>query len=422
MRSISRVSLIVSSMFLSHSLLALEFTAIGAKATGMGGTGVSSARVSLAGYYNPALLAKAKSAVEVSLGGGINTRDNGTGKSINKLNDSGFQETYERLNQDPTNVTQEDVDTLTEGKNILLGMDDTGVLLAPDAYFSAQISHFGIAVYGVSEAAAAAKIDRSYDRIIVGNDALGYVDVENPNFLVGPDEYKNSSVVYAVESGIDSLDASALLLIEVPLSYGYAFLNNQLSVGGSLKFMQGTTYKGNVNMNSKDVQKEIEDTKRESSTIGVDLGLLYTPNSVKNLRVGLVAKNINTPSFATYSGAKHTIDPMIRFGISYDVFDSLEVAFDSDITSNKTPIDTFDTQNAGIGLNYHPFSFATFSLGLMDNLASGVEGNIYTAGLGLGPEAFHLELGGHYASNETTVEGTTYPNYVKVDFAIVSTW
>ena len=415
-------TLLLASMSLSTSISALEFTAIGAKATGMGGTGVSSARVSLAGYYNPALLAKAKSSVEVTLGGGINSRDNGTGKSINKLSNSGFQETYERLNQDPTNISQEDIDTLTRGKNIVLGMDDTGVLIAPDAYFSAQILHFGIAVYGVSEAAAAAQIDKRYNRIIVGNTTYGFVDVENPNFLVGPDEYKNSSVVYAVENGIDNLDASALLLVEVPLSYGYAFLHNQLSVGASLKFMQGTTYQDSIDINSNNVQKEIEDTKTDSSTIGIDFGLLYTPNQVKNLRVGLVAKNLNTPSFDTYSGAKHTIDPMIRFGLSYDIFDSLEIAFDSDLTSNKTPIDTFDTQNAGLGLNYHPFSFTSLSVGLMDNLASGVEGTVYTAGIGLGPEAFHLEVGAHYASNETTVEGTTYPNYVKVNFAIVSTW
>jgi len=418
-----KISLILVSLLGIENVSAIEYTSIGAKSTAMGGTGVSNARPSMAGYFNPALLAHAKSSVEVSLGGGFTSRDNGVGESYEQLSDSKFQDTYEKLNADPTSYTQEDIDVLSDGKKIVLGLDNKGVLVNPDAYLSAQIYNFGIGIYAQTEGATAANVNADYDKLIVGSNNL-YIDLENPNTLVTRTDYENSSLIYAVESGVDKIDVTGLILIEVPLSYGHNLPTKygDIALGASLKLMQGTTYRDSVDFLSKDIQKEIEDTETKSSTFGIDLGFLYTPSMVEDLRVGLVAKNINSPAFKTDISADHVLDPMVRFGISYDVLESLEIALDSDLTSNKTEVPGFDVQYMGMGLNYHPFSFLSLGAGLMDNLASDLEGLIYTAGFGIGPEWLHLEISGQYASKEQTVEGVTYPTYSKINLGFVSTW
>ena len=418
-----QLSLLLLSFLGLENINAIEFSSIGPRATAMGGVGVSNAHVSLAGYYNPALLAYAKSDVEVSLGGSTTQRDNGVGESYNQLTNSKFQETYERLNANPLNYTAEDLATLEEGKRLILNLDEKGVLFTPDGYFSAQIQNFGIGVYGAGEGSATANVDKKYDRLIVGSENV-YVDVQKPKQLVTRIEYENSSLIYAVESRVDNVDATALLLLEVPLSYGYGFDTKygDVAVGTSLKIMRGTTYNESLDFLTKDIVSEVLNTEVISTTVGLDLGVLYKPSMVENLRIGLVAKNLNSPSFDTYTNSQYILDPMVRLGISYDILESLEVAFDSDLTSNRTNIQNFETQNIGFGVNYHPLSLFNIAVGLQDNIASDIEGVIYSAGFGVGPEIFQFELAGQYASNTQTVEGVTYPTYSKVTLGFVSSW
>lgn len=416
---------------LSLGAHAQSFAPIGYKASSMGGAGVASSKNSLASYYNPALLAKPDSDVEVALGVGIGYVDNGAVESVNKLNDSGFSELIDRANADYTTLTPSDIATLGNSRDIIIGMDGQGGLVTPDAYFSAQIGSFSLGIIGTSEIAASAVVDQAHNKLIFENGGQ-YYDVESatPNVDVGITAYNDTSLEYAVNNGLTYLDVDTLSIAEVPLSYGHAFDTaiGDISLGGSFKFMQGTTYNGKINVDTEfgDMEDRLKSTEKKTSTFGVDLGLLYEPEFSEGLRIGLVGKNLNKPEFDRFDGSKIAVDPMVRVGLAYDIFDSLEFAVDYDVTENDTLLastsEAYKTQYLGGGLNWHPVSWASLRAGLMDNLSSSQEGTIYTAGLSVGPSFLQLDVSAQMSSKENTVDSDSYPASARVNIALVSRW
>ena len=422
---------------------AQSFAPIGYKASSMGGAGVASSKNAMASYYNPALLAKPDSDVEVALGVGIGYVDNGVVESVNKLNDAGFSALLDKASTDYTSLTLADRAALINSKDIIIGMDGQGGLVTPDAYFSAQISSFSLGVIGSSEIAALAVVDQTRTQLIfdngTGGGPTGYTDIETGQ-TGGYNFYTTNSLVYAVDpSAVDAadlsdpttfLDVDTLSIAEVPLSYGHAFDTaiGDISLGGSFKFMQGTTYNGKVNIDTEfdDIEDRLKSTEKKTSTFGVDLGLLYEPEFSEGLRIGLVGKNLNKPEFDRVDGSKIEVDPMIRVGLAYDILDSLEFAIDYDISENDTLLASttgvYKTQYIGGGLNWHPVSWASLRGGLMDNLSSSQEGTIYTAGLAVGPSFFQLDVSAQLSSKENTVEGDSYPASARVNIALVSRW
>ncbi len=114
---------------------------------------------------------------------------------------------------------------------------------------------------------------------------------------------------------------------------------------------------------------------------------------------------------------------MVRAGVAYNIFESLEIAADIDLTKNETLIPDVKSQMVGGGLSYHPASWFAIRGGLMKNLDSSDKADvIYTAGLGIGLKWFQVDLSAQMSSNDTTVGGTDYPEYAKVNLAIISRW
>ena len=82
-----------------------------------------------------------------------------------------------------------------------------------------------------------------------------------------------------------------------------------------------------------------------------------------------------------------------------------------------------DAQYLGGGLNFHPFTWLSLRGGAMQNMDSSDDaGLIYTAGVGLGIKWIQIDLSAQIATNEITVNGEDYPQYAKVNIAIVSKW
>jgi hypothetical protein len=80
----------------------------------------------------------------------------------------------------------------------------------------------------------------------------------------------------------------------------------------------------------------------------------------------------------------------------------------------------------GGGVSYEPFTdFFALSLraGLMKNLDAHDKSDIiYTAGLGIGVKWFQVDLSGQMSNNKSTVDGTSIPQYAKVNLALISRW
>jgi hypothetical protein len=421
---------IITALTLS-SLSAGEFQSLGHHSTSMGGVGVASAKGSMAGYFNPALLTQNKTKVEVALGVGAAVRENNIGEQLDTLEKLELTDTLDHIanNVGGTN-SQIDRNNIKEAKKVLESIGaNNGVAVMPTAYLSTQVNEYAIGIYGTGDVSATAHVDHDrLDLSVKGNDGK-YYDY-NPNTdqysEISQATYEESSLESAIgENGTTYVDVKGLVLLEVPVSYAKAFNLDQgeLSVGGSLKFMKGSTFVKRMDIDSEeDTDENLEDYKKNSSNVGLDLGLLFKPSNVKNLSVGLVARNINSPKFDTIEGGSLKADMQLRTGLLYDYSDQVELAMDLDLTSNETFIPGYDSQQLGMGINYTPASWVSFRAGLMQNLANSNEGLIYSAGFGIGVQELSLNVAAQMASKSGSYDGEDIPKFSKVNVALVSRW
>ncbi len=417
----NKLSLAVITALCITSASAMQFQTLGYKSVGMGGAAVASSSGSVATYNNPALLAKSTYGVEVSFGGGISTYDHGAGASFKALENSDFIDARDKADNDVSTLIEEDRNNLKDGRDIIMAMGGDSVELAPQAYFAAQVSSFGIGVFGSSDVVASAVVSSDHDQLIFENSG-SYYDIDGKD--KDEDDYKNTSIDYAIDNGETYVEAVGIGLAEVPIAYGHKFelSGGNLMIGGAVKYMHAITYTETLNIDNSDDDSSDDRNDITSSDFGIDLGLAYEPSFVEDLTLALVAKNLNSPEFDFVDG-KLKVDPMIRAGVAYNILDSLEFALDMDLTKNETFVSGLESQMIGGGLNYQPTSWFSLRGGLMQNLDSDDKAEmIYTAGLGLGVKWFQIDLSAQMSQNTTTVDGQDYPQYAKVNLALISRW
>jgi hypothetical protein len=412
-------------------LNAMEFQSMGYKATSMGGAGVSSATGAMAAYYNPALLAHAKHDVDVSLGVGVQYRDNGLGAKASKLADQGFFNAIDAIGANSPNNgsnSADNIKALVNGRDTIMTMNDETLQLQPNAHLGFQVSNFGFGVYVSTEAAAVGNVDQTRDRFIFENQGLYY------NYNPSTDQYAQTtksdyvtnSIDYAFKNGKTNILTFGVVIAELPLAYAYDFKipSGHLSVGGAAKVMIGRSYFKTQRIDKKnDNSNSAKNLDKSSTNFGLDIGVHYQSTYIKGLSAGVVLKNINRPSFDTaMEGKKVNVDPLMRLGVSYMILDSLEAAFDLDLTENKLIDDTTKSRMFGGGLSWQPVSWLNISGGLMRDLSIANEGMIYTAGFGLGLQVFHLDIAAQISGKNNSYQGTSVPRYGNVMFAFNSSW
>ena len=433
-----RISL--SVLLVAASLQAYEFQPLGFKATAMGGTGVASAPGSLAGYYNPALLGLDRNSIDISIGGAVQVRDNGLLPKVQKLSDDGFIDAIDNVADSfesftiVAGVSEEDEEAILSGIETIKTMDGQSIQLQPNLFFGAQIMGFGIGLYALTEATVIPNINNDYDELIfkvddsyVGSHLYGEYNPTTNYFTPSTQEaYESSSIQYGVEEGEHELEIMSLAVLQIHISYGHNFAipTGSLSVGGSLKLMKGYTYNKTYTIDDEDIamtMEDIQDDATESSAVGIDAGVIYSPDAVESLRVGLVLKNVNAPTFEAENGEKKVdinINPMARLGLSYMLLDSLEVAADMDLNENETLDSKVKSRMIGVGLGWHPVSWFNLSGGLMQNSSNSSDGTIYTGGIGLGP----LDIAAQVSSNTNTYEGESVPSYINLMASLSIGW
>lgn len=427
----NKLSLALITALCVTSASAMQFQTLGYKSVAMGGAGVASSSGSVATYNNPALLAKAEYDVEISMGGGVSYQDHGAGASMQALDDSAFIDTLDKYDGDISTLATDslsgvssDIQTLIDGKNIILDMDGDAVNVAPQAYFAAQIGAFGLGLFGSSDVVATANVPSGYDRLVF-EDGSNYAELlDDGSVVVATAGDYAESIQYGVENGDINADIRAIALAEVPIAYGHKLelSGGNLMIGGALKYMQALTYTDTYNIDNTENanSSQLEET---STSFGVDLGLAYEPYFAQDLTLAVVGKNLNTPEFTFADGAIVKIKPMVRVGVAYNILESLEIAADVDVTKNETFVSGVENQMVGGGLNWHPASWFALRGGAMKNLDANDQADlIYTAGLGFGFKWFQLDLSGQVSNKTSTVGDTTLPQYAKVNLALISRW
>jgi F plasmid transfer operon, TraF, protein len=202
-------------------------------------------------------------------------------------------------------------------------------------------------------------------------------------------------------------------IIEIPLSYGYAF-GEHLAVGGNLKGMIGRVYGSDVLVFAKDADEQIKDAQdnyKQSLNVGLDLSVMFR---MRMLNLGLIARNINAPTFdgptvGAISYDDYTVDPSVVAGAAFIPFETLSFTVDLDLTSNESILNNYDTQMLRLGGEWNAFRFLALRGGYSQNLAESDIGGLVHAGLGINLWAVRLDIAGAMSLESTEFDEEEIP-------------
>jgi len=205
---------------------------------------------------------------------------------------------------------------------------------------------------------------------------------------------------------------------ELSLGYGHPVFNSDrfglLSLGGNIKALRGEV--GFVSLllldgENTSVSNALDDARKNTETSvkpAVDVGLLYRFPFKHRLQMGLLGRNLNSPTFDTPQTrinenlGKYKEEAQVRTGIAFWPLKRWMLSADVDVTNNETTIPGFKSQTWGVGTE-----FKLWLLDLRAGLLKNFEMNTpltYTGGLGLNFGAFKMEVSGAMSSETVKFE------------------
>jgi hypothetical protein len=339
--------------------MAVEFAIVGSRAAGMGGAGVAVTTDAYATYWNPAGLAMVKSMDIRIQGTGQVTDRVGIFNALDDLNDFNPNDTSSANQAKAQNIANE----INQPGATISGVGAAGLYVK---------GHFGEHAFGFN----------------VSDVATAGAFVNTPLQVTTSGGQTNIAGQMALR-GLEARQAA--------VSYAYAFADKRFSVGVTGKIIQGAAYNNTANLQGG-LDPNLQDNfgKAEISTsYGIDLGAMYRPSSW--LKFGVVAKDINQPTFDAPGGLQYKLTPQVRGGVAVNPWSTMTITADMDITSNQTLVPGLKSQVLSLGMEQTILSeFLSFRVGTYKNVQDA--GSIFTptAGLGLRVYSFRLDVAGGY--------------------------
>jgi F plasmid transfer operon, TraF, protein len=361
-RAIRAVAICVGLMIPAQAM-ALEFVTVGPRSMGMGGAGVAITTDALATYWNPAGLAMTQT---------VDIRFQGSGQVIDRLGIADAVHDLEKFNaNDPSPSNQ------AKAQDIANRINRDGATVSINGSAGLYIKgHLGEHAFGVN----------------ISDVATG------GGFVSTPAGVTNNGTTVSLTG---AMALRALEVRQAAFSYAYAFSDKMFSIGVTGKFLQGAAYSGSMTLTGGSDVKITDNFGKPtlSTAFGIDVGAIYRPSSW--LRFGLVAKDINQPTFDGPGGEELKLGPQVRGGIALNPYSSLTLTADVDATSNKTFVPGVKSQVLSLGAEQTIFSeFLSFRLGAFKNMKDAGTPFTPTAGLGLRLFAFRMDVGGGYDFRE----------------------
>lgn len=205
----------------------------------------------------------------------------------------------------------------------------------------------------------------------------------------------------ATASGTGTLDQNTTSVVvngfsyvEVPLSVGVP-ISDHVAVGGSVKLMRGRVNGTRILVFQEDVEEAVADLKgayKDSVNIGVDLGLQAKAG---DFRMALTATNLNAPTFAGPDGSpvgSVRLDPQVTLGLGWRPADWLTIAADLEQFDVSTVNPSIESRRAGAGFEFAAIPWIDLRGGVYGNIADDEAPPVLTAGAGLGPEWFRVDI------------------------------
>ena len=351
------------TLFASVQASAVEWATVGARAAGMGGAGVAVTTDAYATYWNPAGLAMSKT---VDIRGGL---------SAQVIDRVGIKDTIDDIKDFNTNDPSQA--NINKANDIANRINRLGASLSAIGAAGLYVKgYFGEHAFGfnLSDVATAGMFVSSPVRVTPGP----------------------GSVSLSGQMALNGLEAR-----QAVFSYAYAFMDRMFSFGVSGKVIQGAAYAGTATIRGgNDVSLSDNLGKAGLSTaFGIDVGAMYRPSSW--LRMGIVAKDINQPTFDTQAGGQFKLNPQVRGGVAVNPWETLTVTMDADLTSNKTLVPDIKSRVFSLGAEQTIFSeLLSLRLGAFKNVADAHSYITPTAGFGVRLFALRVDVGGGYDFRE----------------------
>ncbi len=361
-----RIAVLLATSALPPQVSATEFVISGPRAMGMGGAGVAVTTNALATYWNPAGLAMTQTVDIRAQGGGLAIDRLGFGDALNDL---------EKFNTSDTSLTN-----LTKAQEIADRVNQPGAAVSVNGSAGLYLKgHLGEHALGFN----------------VSDVATGGGFVSTPVQATQPGGV-GTPITIAGQMALRGLEARQLAF-----SYAYAFSDKTFAIGITAKVIQGASYNGSTTLQSGSGVSTIDHFGKPtiSTTYGIDVGAIYRPSSL--IRFGIVAKDINTPTFDAADGGELKLDPQVRAGVAINPYSTLTLTADVDVTSNKTFVPGVKSQLLSLGLEQTILTeFLSFRVGTFKNMQDASTPFVPTAGLGMRWFNFRADAGGGYDFRE----------------------
>lgn len=263
------------------------------------------------------------------------------------------------------------------------------------------------------------------------------LDIGGGNYtyrLSSKDDYEKYSLLVALQETDPNkghnIYLTAFVLNEIPVGYSRTFYlrNSNINVGIAGKFMSASSTQNKIAITthtnfSKELKTITSNFKRLQSdkAFGLDVGLVYEIDLPKfrNLTFGLVAKNLNSPTFkSTYEDI--VIRPQVRLGTAYYTTSGFNIALDVDVTQNDIlGLSTIKQKSqmigGGVGFLWKGMDIRT---GLMKDLLQD-NGLILTGGINL---LGFLDIALQSSTKFTTIQKFPIPQYFNLHVGGSISW
>lgn len=227
-----------------------------------------------------------------------------------------------------------------------------------------------------------------------------------------------------LDNNTSTLRMYGVNIIEIPLSFGWAF-NENVAIGGNLKAMIGRVYGTDVVVFDDEVEDAIrnaDENYEETLTWGVDLAVMVR---LKRLNLGLTLRNLNTPTFdgpavgaITYDD--YEIEPTATLGAAVIPFETLTFAVDLDLIESDTVLSDYKSQYVRLGAEWDIARFLALRAGYSENLAESDIGGMIHAGMGLNLWLLRVDLAGAMALETTEYDGNEVPREARLGFQLAA--